>query len=172
MCVGAGAGSVGSPLPSPISAATASLTVMNPSCAPTAYASFSSTVMRSMVPAQGELTVVVALLVSTSITSWSSRTGSPGLTRSLITVASAIDSPNCGMMIGTCGMLKRVVRDYILTSLRAAVAITCADGRSEEHTSELQSQSNLVCRLLLEKKKKIAMNDYPARYHQHWSTHI
>src|SRR2546430_5698626 len=28
--------------------------------------------------------------------------------------------------------------------------------RSEEHTSELQSQSNLVCRLLLEKKKKRA----------------
>src|SRR2546430_12148121 len=28
------------------------------------------------------------------------------------------------------------------------------DTRSEEHTSELQSQSNLVCRLLLEKKKK------------------
>src|SRR2546430_10037684 len=29
------------------------------------------------------------------------------------------------------------------------------NARSEEHTSELQSQSNLVCRLLLEKKKKI-----------------
>src|SRR2546430_6911528 len=29
-----------------------------------------------------------------------------------------------------------------------------AGSRSEEHTSELQSQSNLVCRLLLEKKKK------------------
>src|SRR5688572_657485 len=28
-------------------------------------------------------------------------------------------------------------------------------GRSEEHTSELQSQSNLVCRLLLEKKNKL-----------------
>src|SRR5689334_23411221 len=28
------------------------------------------------------------------------------------------------------------------------------DGRSEEHTSELQSQFHLVCRLLLEKKKK------------------
>src|SRR2546430_11355066 len=28
-------------------------------------------------------------------------------------------------------------------------------GRSEEHTSELQSQSNLVCRLLLEKKKQV-----------------
>src|SRR2546430_8898009 len=28
-------------------------------------------------------------------------------------------------------------------------------GRSEEHTSELQSQSNIVCRLLLEKKQRI-----------------
>src|SRR2546430_9142625 len=34
--------------------------------------------------------------------------------------------------------------------------------RSEEHTSELQSQSNLVCRLLLEKKKNnYKLNDYP-----------
>src|SRR2546430_5094002 len=31
--------------------------------------------------------------------------------------------------------------------------------RSEEHTSELQSQSNLVCRLLLEKKKKKTIYD-------------
>src|SRR5690606_41583723 len=31
--------------------------------------------------------------------------------------------------------------------------VTDADGRSEEHTSELQSRENLVCRLLLEKKK-------------------
>src|SRR2546430_17571603 len=31
--------------------------------------------------------------------------------------------------------------------------------RSEEHTSELQSQSNLVCRLLLEKKKKNNINN-------------
>src|SRR2546427_4264488 len=34
------------------------------------------------------------------------------------------------------------------------LAITAQQVRSEEHTSELQSQSNLVCRLLLEKKKK------------------
>src|SRR2546430_5493741 len=34
---------------------------------------------------------------------------------------------------------------------------SAADLRSEEHTSELQSQSNLVCRLLLEKKKKKTM---------------
>src|SRR2546427_8101497 len=33
------------------------------------------------------------------------------------------------------------------------------DHRSEEHTSELQSQSNLVCRLLLEKKKKKKTSD-------------
>src|SRR5688572_32301618 len=33
-------------------------------------------------------------------------------------------------------------------------AVAVVKKRSEEHTSELQSQSNLVCRLLLEKKKK------------------
>src|SRR2546427_5758200 len=36
----------------------------------------------------------------------------------------------------------------------AQIAATPKRLRSEEHTSELQSQSNLVCRLLLEKKKK------------------
>src|SRR5688572_32449247 len=45
-----------------------------------------------------------------------------------------------------------------LSSIRArnarAISRTSASpSRSEEHTSELQSQSNLVCRLLLEKKK-------------------
>src|SRR5688572_32924739 len=39
------------------------------------------------------------------------------------------------------------VRDRVATALRSRTS------RSEEHTSELQSQSNLVCRLLLEKKK-------------------
>src|SRR2546426_5858846 len=38
--------------------------------------------------------------------------------------------------------------------LRGGVDRTEIDGRSEEHTSELQSPCNLVCRLLLEKKKK------------------
>src|SRR2546430_10062829 len=38
--------------------------------------------------------------------------------------------------------------------------------RSEEHTSELQSQSNLVCRLLLEKKKK------RLDYHSSFSTSL
>src|SRR2546430_12831865 len=43
---------------------------------------------------------------------------------------------------------------------RTAVAV-----RSEEHTSELQSQSNLVCRLLLEKKKKKNTNMLNNRRH-------
>src|SRR5256885_6587020 len=37
--------------------------------------------------------------------------------------------------------------------------------RSEEHTSELQSPCNLVCRLLLEKKKKKINNQLSAYYH-------
>src|SRR5260370_28237262 len=40
--------------------------------------------------------------------------------------------------------------------------IALAAGRSEEHTSELQSHLNLVCRLLLEKKKKRLECNIPA----------
>src|SRR5688572_31218029 len=40
---------------------------------------------------------------------------------------------------------------YVLRAREADIVALC---RSEEHTSELQSQSNLVCRLLLEKKNK------------------
>src|SRR5688572_31925034 len=43
----------------------------------------------------------------------------------------------------------------LVTAAVNASAQGHCSGRSEEHTSELQSQSNLVCRLLLEKKKKI-----------------
>src|SRR2546427_5815453 len=39
-------------------------------------------------------------------------------------------------------------------AMRAVASASTSSLRSEEHTSELQSQSNLVCRLLLEKKKK------------------
>src|SRR2546427_8240821 len=41
----------------------------------------------------------------------------------------------------------------------ALVLVRQEGSRSEEHTSELQSQSNLVCRLLLEKKKKNKKNN-------------
>src|SRR5688572_31634507 len=43
--------------------------------------------------------------------------------------------------------------------------------RSEEHTSELQSQSNLVCRLLLEKKKKHQPSTPPSN-HNHTNSPI
>src|SRR5215204_7694054 len=42
-------------------------------------------------------------------------------------------------------------RSWITTSASPRL---CSSSRSEEHTSELQSHSDLVCRLLLEKKKK------------------
>src|SRR5262249_31314090 len=43
---------------------------------------------------------------------------------------------------------------------------------SEEHTSELQSLTNLVCRLLLEKKKKTDSADHPRRLDEpHHTTH-
>src|SRR2546427_1537162 len=42
----------------------------------------------------------------------------------------------------------------ILDAATISMALVIFLVRSEEHTSELQSQSNLVCRLLLEKKKK------------------
>src|SRR2546430_9833433 len=62
------------------------------------------------------------------------------------------------------GIRRRPVREFHSTERlvdepsaeeRVLVGIEHGDlaGRSEEHTSELQSQSNLVCRLLLEKKK-------------------
>src|SRR2546427_4882105 len=48
--------------------------------------------------------------------------------------------------------------DQLIGPIVLVAAFHRKDIRSEEHTSELQSQSNLVCRLLLEKKKNIADN--------------
>src|SRR5688572_32221003 len=45
-------------------------------------------------------------------------------------------------------------RTAAIKSSGHGIAMAHMTKRSEEHTSELQSQSNLVCRLLLEKKKK------------------
>src|SRR3989449_8228717 len=46
------------------------------------------------------------------------------------------------------------VEELSSAALEALDAIVAATARSEEHTSELQSRLHLVCRLLLEKKKK------------------
>src|SRR2546427_7799306 len=51
-----------------------------------------------------------------------------------------------------------------MTLTHCSVVCPADTPRSEEHTSELQSQSNLVCRLLLEKKKK-KQKEQRAMYH-------
>src|SRR3712207_6959027 len=50
--------------------------------------------------------------------------------------------------------LKQLSSAYVLLTQKG---IATAEARSEEHTSELQSRQYLVCRLLLEKKKKHKM---------------
>src|SRR5438034_4254500 len=53
------------------------------------------------------------------------------------------------------GLPPGVIAEVFVLSLPFIVAVTLPMAvRSEEHTSELQSHSDLVCRLLLEKKKK------------------
>src|SRR2546430_16992343 len=53
-------------------------------------------------------------------------------------------------------MPSQVLALYVASTIKPICSSDTAQEciRSEEHTSELQSQSNLVCRLLLEKKKK------------------
>src|SRR5256885_10810977 len=67
------------------------------------------------------------------------------------------------------GEIERTLKD--VPGVSSALAERLTGGRyvrSEEHTSELQSPCNLVCRLLLEKKKKEHIND---RLYHH-ATHI
>src|SRR5687767_15238717 len=60
--------------------------------------------------------------------------------------AIVVDEP----MVGLDPKAARLIKDLLRTF--------AAQGRSEEHTSELQSLAYLVCRLLLEKKKKNMIN--------------
>src|SRR2546427_5869291 len=67
--------------------------------------------------------------------------------------------------------LATTLTDAARTAARAR-AETIGRGRaerSEEHTSELQSQSNLVCRLLLEKKKQTRDKQRPTPEQQSWN---
>src|SRR2546427_8498468 len=63
-----------------------------------------------------------------------------------------------GLPVGLARFVFQLVT--LLATAAAAVASSVTSWRSEEHTSELQSQSNLVCRLLLEKKKNISDTNY------------
>src|SRR5438477_10562889 len=63
--------------------------------------------------------------------------------------------PICGDMhaIALGRMLRSGSLDFSRKPINVALSGTIGTSRSEEHTSELQSHVNLVCRLLLEKKK-------------------
>src|SRR2546430_12604968 len=82
------------------------------------------------------------------------------------------------VQIGAIGLIKAIDRfdlergveltTYATPNIIGEIKRHFRDKRSEEHTSELQSQSNLVCRLLLEKKNRTASDwtistPYPAR---------
>src|SRR5260370_19424517 len=65
------------------------------------------------------------------------------------------------------------LKPYLSAATRQAY--DAREVRSEEHTSELQSHLNLVCRLLLEKKKKIRLMTQPScdrQPHTLWYTSI
>src|SRR5260370_22111177 len=71
--------------------------------------------------------------------------------------------PRCGISSADTALPQRqVVSGITETTWRwgnAVSALLIPQRRSEEHTSELQSHLNLVCRLLLEKKKDIRRGD-------------
>src|SRR3989449_4937843 len=75
------------------------------------------------------------------------------------TLFRSTDVPVLQIGVGSSTMSSAELNDYVLNVVRPPLA--SAQGasipyRSEEHTSELQSRLHLVCRLLLEKKKKLS----------------
>src|SRR2546430_10491163 len=65
-------------------------------------------------------------------------------------IQTATDDPNPDLVA-----LGGVMETDVWQDVMSHVVLASALARSEEHTSELQSQSNLVCRLLLGKKKRL-----------------
>src|SRR2546430_1169451 len=92
---------------------------------------------QSVDPGGIDATIVYGRLRSVALSAMSYTTG-----RSVTFVQGAADTPTWERA-ERIAMRTRLTLDHVMAS-----------ARSEEHTSELQSQSNLVCRLLLEKKKK------------------
>src|SRR5688572_31032300 len=76
------------------------------------------------------------------------------LFRSILEQLAAKIPPTGTMFTGGGEAILTLGNKTVKIGARFTVNLNGQDYRSEEHTSELQSQSNLVCRLLLEKKKK------------------
>src|SRR2546427_3235433 len=74
--------------------------------------------------------------------------------------------PYTTLFRSACG--ERIVEEI---AIERQGSLELGDGgpRSEEHTSELQSQSNLVCRLLLEKKKNRTKKAVCPQCHAKWA---
>src|SRR2546430_3105245 len=70
----------------------------------------------------------------------------------VLTARDAVEDRVRGLDLGADDYM---IKPFAMPELTARVRALLRRSRSEEHTSELQSQSNLVCRLLLEKKNKL-----------------
>src|SRR5690606_41909851 len=80
----------------------------------------------------------------------------PGLRRAACILAPVLRAAGCAGVQSALepAGVEAVHIDRLLRLVTLFLALVFAGVRSEEHTSELQSRENLVCRLLLEKKKK------------------
>src|SRR2546427_3116248 len=99
------------------------------------------------------LPILMSAMVTSGVASFSTKRDSRGSHAIGVPAPCSATSSRPNFEIGANGLS--------FTSLPARIGISSSSSvtswrrmRSEEHTSELQSQSNLVCRLLLEKKKK------------------
>src|SRR5690606_41250981 len=77
-----------------------------------------------------------------------------------LTSAPVVPQYNLDYLRSVSGNNQEFIREMVLTFIQTIPPLLAEmrqalSERSEEHTSELQSRENLVCRLLLEKKKKI-----------------
>src|SRR2546430_11418457 len=79
-------------------------------------------------------------------------TGPGAVTAAQGLLTNDVDKPGDGAFV--YGALLTPKGMIVVDAWVARLGATMSFARSEEHTSELQSQSNLVCRLLLEKKKQ------------------
>src|SRR5947207_3729579 len=107
------------------------------------------------------LSCTAAVLISTSDPGTRPLPSFLGTSRSDTTAASAVER-RWRISSCWCGGKKEITRLIVcvqsvvwsVENTRCPVSAALSAVRSEEHTSELQSHSDLVCRLLLEKKKK------------------
>src|SRR5207302_993482 len=93
------------------------------------------------------------------ITEWNHTAGHWGWARAwLLTHYNALNAARMFNMYQRLGDHIRIANRSNMTNSCCSGAIQTNRTRSEEHTSELQSREKLVCRLLLEKKKKTTIH--------------